>query len=529
MKGSRSLVALAVAALVAGATAGTTLADEELADGAVALADAAAGMEPADVWEAFADLTQVPRPSHHEEQASRFLADYGAQLGLETLVDDLGNVLIRRPAAPGLEDRPGVILQAHMDMVPQSVPGRDIDFSTDPIEAYVSGDWVTADGTTLGADDGIGVALAMAALADPEPLGPIEALFTTNEEDGMSGALGLSPDVLQGRTLINLDSEAQGEFTIGSAGGEYAVGQAALSTVPVVADSAAYSVVVSGLAGGHSGVDIGLGRGHATKLLVRLLQELADSYHLGLATLAGGTAANAIPSYAEALIALPAAEGPALEAEVAAFEAVVRNELALADPDVTVVATPTEAPAAVLDEASMALVLDTLHGTPQGVLRMSDSVPGLVETSTNMGIVELADGQVAITSLMRSSVDSELADVHQMMASVWDLAGIEPQFSGWYGGWQPDPDSPILGLMSSVYEELYGKKPIVGAIHAGLEAGAIKALYPTMDAISIGPTLQGVHTVDERLLIETVPLLDELLMSTLRRIAEDGSVAMADG
>jgi dipeptidase D len=525
----RILAALASAALVAGVSIGTALADDELAGDARPLVEVAAEMDPADVWQAFADLTQVPRPSHHEEQATQALAAYGEGLGLETIVDGLGNVIIRRPAAAGLEDRPGVVLQAHMDMVPQVVPGKEFDFETDAIEAYVVGEWVTADGTTLGADDGIGLALAMAALADPTPLGPIEALFTTNEEDGMSGALGLSPDVLQGEFLINLDSETEGQFTIGSAGGEYADAMATFPMTPVTADSVAYTIAVEGLQGGHSGVDIGRGRGHATKLLVRLLQTLLEDHDIGLATLAGGTAANAIPSRAEALIVVPAAEAAALEAEVVSFEAVVQNELALADPGVTIAATPADPPAAVLEDASMRLVLDALHATPQGVLRMSDGVPGLVETSTNMGIVELADGQLAVTSLMRSSVDSELADVHQMTASVWDLAGLETAFSGWYGGWQPDPASPILALMTGVYEEVFGHAPEVGAIHAGLEAGAIKALYPAMDAISIGPTLEGVHTVDERLRIDTVPMLDDLLMGTLQRIADEGSVAMSDG
>lgn len=529
MRRSPSLVVLVSAVLVTGMTVSATLAEDELTDDAMPLVDVAGAMDPADVWQAFADLTQVPRRSHHEEEATRFLAAYGEGLGLETLVDGLGNVIIRRPAAPGLEDRSGVVLQAHMDMVPQVAPGKEFDFDTDPIEAYVTGEWVTADGTTLGADDGIGVALAMAALADAEPLGPLEALFTTNEEDGMTGALGLSPDALQSSILINLDSETEGEFTIGSAGGEYATGNTTLPTVPVPADTIAYDLVVGGLQGGHSGVDIGRGRGHATRLLVRLLQGLLEDHDIGLATLAGGTAANAIPSHAEALVVVPAAEAAALEADVAAFESVVQNELALADPGVTVTATRGDPPAAVLDEASQRLVLDTLHATPQGVLRMSDSVPGLVETSTNMGIVELAEGQLAITCLMRSSVDSELADVHQMTASVWDLAGLETAFSGWYGGWQPDPASPILALMTSVYEELFGHEPEVGAIHAGLEAGAIKALYPAMDAISIGPTLEGVHTVDERLRIDTVPMLDELLMGTLQSIAGGGGAAMADG
>ena len=511
-----SLVILALAFAPAAGRPPATLAGEEASG--VPLRDVVATMEPQDVWQAFYDLTQVPRASHHEEQATAYLAAFGAELGLETTVDDVGNVIIRKPAAAGLETRHGVVLQAHMDMVPQTAPGNDFDFDTDAIEAYVDGDWVIADGTTLGADDGIGVALALGVLQSDVPLGPIEALFTVNEEDGMDGASGLQPGVLQGDILINLDSETEGEFTIGSAGGEYAEGVASFSMVDVPADMVGYTLTVGGLQGGHSGVEIGLGRGHATKLLVRLLRDLADAHDLHLAGMAGGTAANAIPTSASAVVVVPTAQAAAFEADVRAFEATLQNELALADPGVTVTASPAEIPGAVLGQDAQDVVIDVLYGTPQGVMRMSDAVPGLVETSTNMGILELSDGQLAITCLMRSSVDSELQDLHQMLSSVWRLAALDTTFSGLYGGWQPNPDSPILGLMTSAYEDLYGREPEVGAVHAGLEAGTIVAKYPGMDAISVGPTLEHVHTVDERLEIGTVAKLDDLLMATLQQI-----------
>jgi len=487
----------------------------------VPLKDALDTLEPQDVWQNFYDLTQIPRPSHHEEQVRDFLAQFGRDLGLETIVDDVGNVLIRKPASPGMEGRQGVILQAHMDMVPQKTPDSTHDFLTDPIDAYVDGEWVVADGTTLGADDGSGIAIAMGILqSQTVSLGPIEALFTVNEEDGLDGALGLQPGVLQGSILINLDSENEGEFTIGSAGGEYANIETTYAETAVPAGVTAYTVSVSGLQGGHSGVDINLGRGHAVKLLVRLLSAAAGEYGVRVAQITGGTAANAIPRDASALVVVPAAQADAFLKGVQEFEGIVRSELAAVEPDLKVQATPADMPGKVMDETAQRTLLDALYGTPQGVIRMSDAVPDLVETSTNMGIVDVGDGQVEVTCLSRSSVDSELEDVGQMIASVWDLAGVEVVLSGGYSGWNPNPDSPILLLMEDVYKTMYGQDPSVTAIHAGLECGTIVSKYPGMDAISIGPTLQNVHTPNERLLIATVKKLNDFLLETLKQIPE---------
>jgi dipeptidase D len=433
----------------------------------------------------------------------------------------VGNVIIRKPASPGMERRKGVVLQAHMDMVPQKAPGKAFDFTTDPIAAYVNGDWVVADGTTLGADDGIGMAIAMAVLQSQTPsLGPIEALFTVNEEDGMDGASGLKPGVLQGQILINLDSETEGEFTIGSAGGEYADVKTGYEEVAVPAGVAAYKVDVSGLLGGHSGVDINLGRGHATKLLVRFLKEASARYGLRLAKFSGGTAANAIPREASALVAVPTEQTEAFLKSVQEFEGIVKSELAAVEPDLSVKATPADLPAKVMDDRAQRALIDALYGTPQGVLRMSDAVPGLVETSTNMGIVKAEGGTLEVTCYARSSVSTELDDVGQMIASVWDLTGVEAVFSGRYSGWEPNPSSPIVLLMQDVYKEMYGQEPHVIAIHAGLECGSISAKYPGMDAISIGPTLQGVHTPSEKLEISSVKKLNDFLLETLKRIPE---------
>jgi dipeptidase D len=515
--------ASAAGATASAATAAVTatVAATSTATTTVPLKDAVAGMDPQDVWQNFYDLTQIPRPSHHEEQVRDFLAQFGKDLGLETIVDEVGNVIIRKPASPGMEKRHGVILQAHMDMVPQKTPTSTHDFLTDPIDAYVEGDWVKADGTTLGADDGSGVAIAMAILQSKTlALGPLEALFTVNEEDGMSGALGLQSGELQGDTLINLDSENEGEFTIGSAGGNYGNIDASYEEVPTPDATAAYTVTVSGLKGGHSGVDIDKGRGHATKLLVRLLSPAAGEYGVRLAQIAGGTAANAITPLASALVVVPTDQVDAFLQYVQEYEGIIQAELAAVEPDLKVQTTAAALPAQVMDEEVQRMMIAALYGMPQGVMRMSDAVPDLVETSTNTGIVKAADGQFTLTCYPRSSVDTELDDINQMITSVWDLIGVEVAFSGRFPGWNPNPDSPILLLMQDTYKEMYGQDPAVSAIHAGLECGTIVGMYPGMDAISIGPTLHDVHTVNERIQVSTVKKLNDFLLETLQRIPE---------
>jgi dipeptidase D len=502
----------------ANAAPAATAAPAVTAAARVPLKDAVVGMEPQAVWQNFYDLTQVPRPSHHEEKVRDFLVQFGKGLGLETIVDGAGNVLIRKPAAVGLEDREGVVLQAHMDMVAQPQDGTH-DFLTEPIDAYVEGDWVAADGTTLGADDGIGVATAMAVLqSQTPPLGPIEALFTVNEEDGMDGALGLQPDLLQGTTLINLDWETEGTFLISSAGGEYARVKAPYAEENTPDGMQAYQVSVSGLTGGHSGTEINLGRGHATKLLVRLLSAAAPQYGVRLAEIAGGTAANAIPQSATALVTVPAAQAEAFLEYVGEFQGIVQAELAATEPNLAVGAAAAELPQQVVAEDAQRILLDALYGTPQGVVRMSDVVPGLVETSTNMGIVQGANGELDVTCYPRSSVDTELDDVAQMLSSVWDLGGIKVTFDGRFAGWKANPDSAILALMKSVYRDLYGVDPEVVSVHAGTECGVIQGAYPGMDAVSVGPTLLDVHTPNERLEIASVKKLADLLTETLVRI-----------
>jgi dipeptidase D len=485
-----------------------------------ALADEAASavLLPRPVWQNFYDITQAPRPSHHEEQIRAWLVDWGQGHGFETTVDDTGNVLMRKPAAAGMEDRAGVVLQGHMDMVAQQDPGVTFDPLTDPINAYVEGEWTRAEGTTLGADNGIGMAIALAILQEQTPLGPLEALFTINEEDGLEGALGLQPGVLQGQILINLDSETVGEFTIGSAGGEYASVAGEYAQVAAPPDMLAYQLSVGGLTGGHSGVDIDKGRGHALKLLARLLTGADPALGVRVAQLGGGTAANAIPREAAALVVVPATQADAFLAYVSAYQDTIKNELAAVEPDVSARAEPADLPAQVMDAEAQRRIIEALDANPQGVIRMSDAVPGLVETSTNMGIVNAADGQLAVTILSRSSLDSAIRAVGQTIASVWDLAGYKAAFSGGYSGWAPNPESPILLLMKDTYTQLYNEEPVVGAIHAGLECGTISSKYPGMDAISVGPTMSDVHTPSERLHIASVKKFYDFLLETLKQV-----------
>ena len=489
--------------------------------GIVPLEAAFDDLQPQDVFRNFYNITQIPRPSGQMEQIRAFLVAFGEGLGLETIVDQAGNVIIRKPAAAGLENRESVVLQAHMDMVPQKTDEKGFDFAIDPIQAFVDGDYIITDGTTLGADDGIGIAMIMAVLqSETLQMGPVEGLFTVDEETDMSGINGLASDVLQGTTLINLDSEEEGTFTIGSAGGEHASVHFRYEQAPAPVDMVSYEVRVEGLKGGHSGVDINLGRGHATKILVRLLKEAAEPFGLRLASISGGTAGNAIPREASALVFIADAQVAPFLSFAEDFEATLRSELQAVEPDLRVEVKEAEAPQQVMNESFQTILINALYGTPQGVLRMSDVVPGLVETSTNMGIANALDGQLEVICYPRSSVDSALADAGQMIASVWELAGYTVEFSDSYSGWSPDADSPILGLMQEVYKDSYGHEPEIMAVHAGLECGVIGGTYPDMDMISVGPTIENVHSPSESLYIPSVAMVMDLLTATLEQIPE---------
>ncbi len=485
----------------------------------VPLKDALATLTPRLVFERFYDLTQIPRPSGQTQEVAEYLTAFSNSLNLETTIDAAGNVLIRKPAALGMEGKPTVILQGHMDMVPQKTPESTHDFTKDPISAYLDGGWIKADGTTLGADDGIGMALALALLQDESlRAGPIEALFTVDEETTMTGANGLVPGELEGRILINLDSETEGEFTIGSAGGEHVDVAVALEEVPTAAGAQGVRVTVAGLTGGHSGVDIDKGRGHAIQLLLRLLEQSAQPFDLALAETSGGTAPNAIPREATALVAVPADQVTPFLAAVSDFEKAAQAEFAATDPGVTITATLADAPARVLLPDAQAKVLAALAATPQGIITMSPTVPGLPQTSNNVGILKMESGALSLTCFPRSSVDADLDAVAQTITEAWLDTGGETTITGRFSGWNPNPDSPIVKLMKQVYGDMFQAEPKVGAIHAGLECGTIAAMYPGMDAISVGPTLKDVHTPGERLDVASVAKLCELLVETLKRV-----------
>jgi dipeptidase D len=487
--------------------------------GRIPLNDALANLTPESVFEHFHQLTQIPRPSHHEAEVSAFVAEFGRGLDLETEVDEVGNVIIRKPATARMDDRQGVVLQAHMDMVPVKTAESDHNFETDPIDAYVEEGWIRADGTTLGADNGIGVAMIMAALeAGDVAHGPLEGLFTVNEEDGFTGAGAVQPGVLKGSLLINVDSEEEGIFTIGCAGGVDVDATLSYAEDPTPAGMAGVRLSIGGLQGGHSGIDIDKGRGNAIKLLARLLNDLADGVQLRLATMTGGDRYNAIPREATADIALPETQLAVLQERVKALAATVQAELVVAEPEMRIEATPVELPAAVMEANAQRRLIDALNGCPNGVIRMSDSVPGLVETSTNLGTVVLGDGEMQAGLLVRSSIDSARDAVRDSVASVFALAEAETSFHDEYSGWTPNPDSPLLTLMRGTYRDVFGTEAQVAAVHAGLETSKFAETYPDMDMISLGPTIQYVHSPDEQLDVASVGKTWTLLLAALERI-----------
>jgi len=476
-------------------------------------------LQPKEVWEYFYQLTQIPRPSKHEDQIRAFMVKFGKDLGLETTMDEVGNVIIRKPATPGMEDRKGVVLQGHLDMVPQANSDKKHDFTKDPIEAYIDGEWVTADGTTLGADNGIGVASAMAILASKNiPHGPIEGLFTADEETGMTGAFGLKHGTMKGDILLNLDSEDEGELYVGCAGGVNGNFFFDAEPEPVAAGDKAFKLSVTGLKGGHSGLDIILERGNANKILFRFLKQVEKKYGVRLAEINGGSLRNAIPREAFATITLPANHGSELKESVAAYEVIIKKELSSADPGVSFKVTDAELPKSVINRDVQGRLVRAVNGCPNGVIRMSQDMIGLCETSTNLAVVKLVNDVITVQCLLRSSVDSAKDYLAESMASVFELAGAKIDFDGAYPGWKPNMDSDILKIMQKTYQNLYGKIPEIKAIHAGLECGLLGGVYPNWDMISFGPTMRFPHSPDEKVNIKTVGKFYNWLVETLKNI-----------
>ena len=474
-------------------------------------------LEPKTVWENFYQLTQIPRPSKKEEQIIAFMKKFGEDLGLETIVDEVGNVIIKKPATPGMEDRKTIVLQGHIDMVPQANSDVNHDFEKDPIDAYVDGDWVTARGTTLGADNGMGVAATMSVLqATDLEHGPVEALFTIDEETGMTGAFNLKPGVLDADILMNLDSEDEGELYIGCAGGIDGNIYLDYKTEPMPAGYESFNLTVKGLKGGHSGMDIILGRGNSNKILFRLMKEANKLFDLRMSAVDGGSLRNAIPRESTAKVALPSDKINAFTEFLKEKQEIIANEIKSVDPDLEIVAEKIDAESEVFTIDSQKTLANLIYAIPNGVMRMSNEMEGLTETSTNMAIVKSENGTTLIACLLRSSVDSAKIELTEMMASACELAGGKAVFEGEYPGWKPNPDSAILATMLKGYETQFGKIPEIKAIHAGLECGLLGGIYPNWDMISFGPTIRFPHSPDEKVNIETVGKFWDFLKETLK-------------
>jgi len=476
-------------------------------------------LEPQLIWKHFYSLTQIPRPSKKEEKIIKFMKEFGENLGLETIVDEVGNVIIKKDATAGMEDRKCVVLQGHLDMVPQKNNDVDHDFEKDPIDAFIDGEWVTAKGTTLGADNGMGVAAAMAVLETNNiEHGPIEALFTIDEETGMTGAFNLKPGVLKGEILINMDSEDEGELYVGCAGGTNANIKFTFEREDVPSDSQGYELIVGGLKGGHSGLDIPLGRGNSNKILFRYLRHASRKHGLRINTIDGGNLRNAIPRDARIKVVIPVENIETFEKCILDFAETIKSELSVTEPDFHFFAEKIDVNDFVIDEKTQFNLINAVYACPNGVIRMSDTMVGLVETSTNLSTVKTIGDEIHVQCLMRSSVDSAKEDLGNMMESVFELAGAEIWFDGTYPGWKPNPESPILKEMLEIYKNKFGKIPEIKAIHAGLECGLFNSVYPEWDMISFGPTIRYPHSPDEKVNIETVRKFYEFLVETLKHI-----------
>ncbi|NOZ45860.1 MAG: aminoacyl-histidine dipeptidase [Chlorobi bacterium] len=476
-------------------------------------------LNPTKLWKNFESICQIPHPSKKEGNIIEFMKNFGEKLGLETKVDEIGNVIIKKPATPGMENRKGVVLQGHLDMVPQKNSDKDHDFEKDPIEAYIDGEWVTANGTTLGSDNGIGVAAAMAVLESTDMQhGPVEALFTIDEETGMTGAFGLKPGLLDGDILLNMDSEDEGELYVGCAGGTNANASFNYKKESVPANIKAYKLIIKGLKGGHSGLDIPLGRGNANKLIFRFMRFAASNYGMKLSAIEGGSLRNAIPREAFATVVVPKTNISDFEQSIKEHETIFKNELKSVEPDLSFTFESTETPSFVMDEKTQKNLINAIYACPNGVIRMSNDMEGLVETSTNLAIVKSENEQVEVLCLLRSSVDSAKDDLENMVESVFTLAEANIVFDGQYPGWKPNMDSDILKVMQEVYKNKWGNIPEIKGIHAGLECGLLGGAYPNWDMISFGPTIRFPHSPDEKVNIATVQKFWDFLVETLKNI-----------
>ncbi len=476
-------------------------------------------LEPKEVWKNFVELTKIPRPSKKEAEIIKFMENWAEEKGLEHITDEVGNVIVRKPATKGYENRKGIILQGHLDMVPQKNNDTEHDFEKDPITAYIDGEWVTAKGTTLGADNGMGVAAAMAVLeAENLEHGPIEVLMTIDEETGMTGAFNLKPGLLKGDILMNLDSEDEGELYIGCAGGIDVTAYFKYKEEKTPKKHKAYKITVTGLKGGHSGVDIPLQRGNANKIIFRFLNNLSEKTKLRLASVTGGDMRNAIPREAVAVITVK--DENKLKKYIEDFNKIIKSELKAVDAGVEIKAEECKIPGSVIQNKVAKKLIKAICAAPHGALRFIDEMPEIPETSTNLGIVKSEDGVITVANLVRSSSDSAKEALAKDIKALFKLAGAKIKFSGEYPGWKPDFESPILSAMKKSYNEKYGKIPEVKIIHAGLECGVLGATYPNWDMISFGPTIRFPHSPDEKVHIESVAKFWDFLKETLKNVPE---------
>ena len=476
-------------------------------------------LQPQALWNKFADLNAVPRPSKNEERVIAFMKDFGKNLGLETIEDAVGNVIIKKPATPGMEDRTTVVMQSHLDMVHQKNNDTIFDFDTQGIEMYVDGDWVKAKGTTLGADNGLGVATIMAILESTDiPHPAIEALFTIDEETGMTGASGLKGGLLTGGILLNLDTEEDDEIGVGCAGGIDVTATRTYNEEETPEFKIGYEVSVKGLQGGHSGMQIHEGLGNANKIMNRVLFDGFENFGLRISEIDGGSLRNAIPRESKAVVAIDAIHEDAFLLEMAMISTAIRKEYKTMEPNLEINVSKVECPRKIMDLGVQEGFTRAMYAALNGVYRMSADIPDLVETSNNIARVVVKDGHIKVGCLTRSSVESAKMDLANTLRAAFELTGCEVEFSGDYPGWTPNMDSPILKVMTKLYEDLNGEKPHVAACHAGLECGILGQNYPEMDMISFGPNIKGAHSPDERAQISSVQKYWKFVLEILKAI-----------
>ncbi|QKE35028.1 aminoacyl-histidine dipeptidase [Vibrio fluvialis] len=476
-------------------------------------------LSPAPVWQFFDKICSIPHPSKHEEALAQYIIGWAKEQGLNVRRDPTGNVFIKKPATPGMEHKKAVVLQAHIDMVPQKNEDTDHDFAKDPIQPYIDGEWVTAKGTTLGADNGIGMATCLAVLASTEiKHGPLEVLLTIDEEAGMTGAFGLEAGWLEGEILLNTDSEQEGEVYMGCAGGVDGALTFDIQREALPAGYVTRQLTLKGLKGGHSGCDIHTGRGNANKLIARFLAGHAQELDLRLIEFRGGSLRNAIPREAFVTVAIPADNQTKLDELFTTYTELLKAELGRVETNLVTFNEAKEAALGVFALADQQRVIAALNACPNGVIRMSDDIEGVVETSLNVGVITTDEQQIKVLCLIRSLIDSGRSQVESMLTSVAELAGADIVFSGAYPGWKPDADSEIMHIFRDMYEGIYGHKPNIMVIHAGLECGLFKKPYPEMDMISFGPTIKFPHSPDEKVKIDTVGLFWEQMIALLENI-----------